>query len=552
MVLVRASVWGEYLMVVRGPGTGRVRFGTKAALLAGGAEVRALRYQRASRDRKEQGKSVGDQGRLNAAEVERQGWSDAGSFTDNDLSASRYARRERADFERLIEAIRAGKGDVLVVWEISRKERDLAVYVQIREMCVDAGLFFWLVGGVLFDLRDKNDRMMLGFQAVQAEWMADSIRDNILRGIVGAAEAGRPHGRITYGYRRIYDPRTRALLRQEPDTETRTATGEDGTISEYSHAGVVREIITAVAAGTPLTKLERSFTDRGIPSPRGRLWWRGVIRKIATNPAYIGKRVFRGQIVGDGIWPALVDEETYWACVRLLDDPSRKTSRPGRAVHLLSHIVACGVCGGPLSAQRVSRNRTGPMYYSCTRRRCAAVKAETLDEYIQRVVVAWLSRPEVFEDLSAGVGDEQVAHDRAEAQRLRAELEDWRKLAETGDVSAISFARAEKGLLAQIAAHEQRAADAGVPPVLRGRIGPEAVAAWAALGDDTGDGTAVKREIIRTIADIRLRSAGKGSRRPFGRHRLEWEWKFGPDAELREPSPAAPSGPAAVQAQQPS
>jgi site-specific DNA recombinase len=48
------------------------------------------------------------------------------------------------------------------------------------------------IGGVLYDLRDKNDRMMLGFQAVQAEWLADSIRDNVLRGIVGAAEAGRP------------------------------------------------------------------------------------------------------------------------------------------------------------------------------------------------------------------------------------------------------------------------------------------------------------------------------------------------------------------------
>jgi hypothetical protein len=63
---------------------------------------------------------------------------------------------------------------------------------------VEVGMYFRLVAGVLVDLRDKNDRMMLGFQAVQAEWMADSIRDNVLRGIVGAAEAGRPHGKVTY------------------------------------------------------------------------------------------------------------------------------------------------------------------------------------------------------------------------------------------------------------------------------------------------------------------------------------------------------------------
>jgi len=102
-------------------------------------------------------------------EINSRGWADAGSFTDNDRSASRHATKDRPEFERLIGALRKGKGDVLVIWEISRKERDLAVYVKIRDMCTEIGMFFWLVGGVLYDLRDKNDRMMLGFQAVQAE-----------------------------------------------------------------------------------------------------------------------------------------------------------------------------------------------------------------------------------------------------------------------------------------------------------------------------------------------------------------------------------------------
>ncbi len=127
----------------------RVRWDTKAALLAGGGDVRALRYQRASQDKKGQGKSVGDQGALNLAEVNRNGWADAGSFTDNALSGSRYATKERKEFDLLVAAIRAGKGDVLVLWEISRKERDLAVFAQIRDLCSEVGLFFWHVGGVL-------------------------------------------------------------------------------------------------------------------------------------------------------------------------------------------------------------------------------------------------------------------------------------------------------------------------------------------------------------------------------------------------------------------
>lgn len=504
----------------------KVRFDSKTALLAGAAEVRVLRYQRASQDKKEQGKSVHDQGVLNVKEIDSHGWSDAGSFTDNDRSASRHATKGRPEFELLIEAIRSGRGDVLVIWEMARRERDLAVYVQIRDMCVEGGIYFWLVGGVLFDLRDKNDRMMLGFQAVQAEWMADSIRDNVLRGIVGAAEAGRPHGKVTYGYRRIYHSRTRALERQEPDTEVRTATTADGTKTEFTRAGIVREIFEKVTGGVPLITIENELNARGVPSPAETTWRRGVIRKMALNPVYIGKRVLRGEVVGDGMWDGLVDEKVYWAAVRLLEDPSRTTTRPGRAVHLLSYVVPCAVCGGPTSRQTASKARWRSEQYSCLKKRCASAPMELMDEYVQRVLVAWLSRPDIYEILTAQTAsDAEVAHAQAEAQRLRAELEDWRKLAETGDVTAISFARAEKGLLAQIAVHEARAAEAGIPPVLRGRIGEQAVAAWAALGDEV----AVKRGIIRTVADIRLKPAGKGNRRPFGRHRLDWRWKFGPE-----------------------
>src|SRR6266511_2331008 len=516
-------------MVRRGAGVrNRVRFDSKAALLAAGADANALRYQRASQDKKEQGKSVGDQGKLNLADVNRYGWRDAGSFTDNDLSASRHAKKDRPQFELLVEAIRAGKGDVLVMWEISRKERDLAVYVKIRDMCTEIGMYFWLVGGVLFDLRDKNDRMMLGFQAVQAEWMADSIRDNVLRGIVGAAEAGRPHGKVTYGYRRIYHTRTRALERQEPDTEIRTATAADGTVTRYSHAGIVRDNFDKVASGVPLITIEKELNEAGIPSPEGKEWRRGIIRKQAMNPAYIGKRVFRGEIVGDGIWDGLVDEEVYWACVRLLDDPFRTTTRAGRAVHLLSYIVHCGVCGGPISLGTVNRHGWTGDVYSCLKKRCAAVKAEYLDEYVQRAVVAWMAREDIYELLAGQTGgDEEVARARAEASRLRSELEEYKKLADIGEIKAIDYARFSRNLEARIDEHDQRAKDAGIPPVLRGRIGPEAAARWAELDDEL----AIKRDIIRTVADITLLRAGKGSRVPFGRHRLEWRWKFGPDTE---------------------
>jgi hypothetical protein len=249
---------------------------------------------------------------------------------------------------------------------------------------------------------------------------------------------------------------------------------------------------------------------------------RGIIRKIALNPAYIGKRVLRGEVVGEGMWPALVTEETFWACARLLGDPARTTTRAGRAVHLLSYIARCGVCGGPLSVGTVNRHGWQGQVYSCLKRRCAAVKVRGA----RRVCPTGCGGLVVPRGRLPGPhqrgSDEQATHARSEAQRLRAELEDWRKLAETGEVTAISFARAEKGLLTAITAAEQTALDAAIPPVLRGRIGEHAMATWQGLGESSrsnGSHPCCRRH--RTLP------AGKG-RRAFTPDRIRWTWKLGP------------------------
>ncbi|HZM79500.1 MAG TPA: recombinase family protein [Candidatus Limnocylindrales bacterium] len=359
----------------------------------------------------------------------------------------------------------------------------------------------------MFDLRDKNDRMFLGFQAVQAEFQGDYIRDNVKRGIDGAAAAGRPHGKTTYGYQRTYDSKTKALLSQDPDNEVHEATGESGGVTTYSCAGVVKEIFEKVSAGVPLITIERDLNARGIPSPQGKTWLRTIVRKIAMNPAYIGKRVLRGEVVGDGQWPPLIDDETFWACVRLLEDPSRTTTRAGRAIHLLSYLAKCDVCGGPLSVLRQKRAlRSDLELLSCMRKRCTSVTKEVLDEFIERIVVGWLTRPDIHEALHRTFDDEGVAKARADVEQLRAESEQWRQMAEQRQVTPVSFARMEQSLIKQIADAERQATDAALPPVLRGWLGPHAAADWARL-----DGVAVKREIIREVLDIRLQPQNQDS-----------------------------------------
>jgi hypothetical protein len=149
-----------------------------------------------------------------------------------------------------------------------------------------------------------------------------------------------------------------------------------------------------------------------------------------------------------------------------------------------------------------------------------------LDEFVERTIVRWLSRDDVYKSFSEGDDNaEAVVTARAQAQQLRAELEEYKRLAEAREITPLSFARMEKSLLAKIEEAESRAAELGTPPVLRGRVGPDAAEAWKALDKD---GLAVKRDIIKTVAELKLMPVGGGVTRSLGNpDHLRWTWKLG-------------------------
>lgn len=160
------------------------------------------------------------------------------------------------------------------------------------------------------------------------------------------------------------------------------------------------------------------------------------------------------------------------------------------------------------------------MVYSCLKRRCAAVKMVYLDEYIERLVVAWLRQGDVHEGLHQAFDDREAVQARADAERLRATLDGYRKAAASGEWEAEDLHPIMAGLKTQIGQAEARAQASSLPAVLRGRTGEHAAMEWAALD------LSVKREIIKTLVKIELVPAGKGVR-GFGPHRVKLEWTYG-------------------------
>lgn len=467
--------------------------------------LRAVIYARVSSDPHNKGKSVADQIKDCLAVCEREGWTVARVFEDNDRSASRYARKDRPEYEKLMDFVRSGDCDVLVTWEASRFQRDLELYVRLREISRQCHVL-WSYSGRTYDLDRMDDRLSTGLDALLAERESDQIRERVLRGMRGAAERGRPHGRLLYGYRRVYDPRTGELVEQVIDEEK---------------AAVVREAARRVAAGEALVSIVSDFHRRDIRPPHGQLWSTTQIREMVTRASYIGKRIHQGRVIGEGLWPPILEPPTYYACVQLLSDPRRIKDKDGKIKYLLSGLARCGECGGVLRWQPTTR---GASNYLCVgndrgfgRKGCVSLRLNLFDEYVTAAVIERLGRPDVADLVANEGGQEEAQAALTEAAEKRARLDECYDATAAGGLSATALARIEARLLPEIEAADKRASVLRVSAALRGVVRLDIADVWPTLA------LAQQREVIRTLMDIELHKSKTWRDAPEQRVKIIWK-----------------------------
>jgi DNA invertase Pin-like site-specific DNA recombinase len=418
---------------------------------------------------------------------EANGWPIGAVYLDPDRSASRFATKARERFRELVADLATGRYGVLVLWESSRGSRELEEWARLLNTCREHDVLVHVVShGRTYNMRNGRDWRSLAEDGVDSQYESEKTSARIRRDMAASAKAGRPHGKVKYGYSRRYHPETRELVAQEVDPET---------------APIVRRIFANVVEGVPISTIVRQLNAEGIKSPTGKAWTRNVVRNMALSPTYIGKRRHNGGgELHDGTWPALVDEPTYWSAVRVLTDQRRKTTRPGRAKYLLSY-VARSECGGHLSAAR------GREYYACEADGCVNIKMDWLDTYVTRIVLGVLSRPDEYAAL-AKADDSAVMAARAEADQLRTRLDEFYDSAASGELTPAALARVEARLLPQIEAADRRAVEAATPPVLRRLLdGPAADMAdrWESMP------MAARREVVDLVAAVVVRKAKPGT-----------------------------------------
>jgi site-specific DNA recombinase len=459
--------------------------------------MRLLLYARKSKyrgNRTKQGRSVREQLDAGYAWAVAEGHEVAAEYVDDDRSASTFATAERERFEDLIDAIEARTGDVVWTWDASRAQRDLAVYVRLRDACKDAGVL-WHYNGRTYDLSQRSDRKASAYDAIDAEDQAAGISENVKRAFRANAMAGRPHGPSPWWLERVYDPKTRDLLeiRIVPD-----------------RAELILELAEAVAQLKSREKLAEALNGRGLRAPRGGPWTHNTIRMLLTNPALIGHRTHNGEDMGRGQWPPVItDMELWYRLQGIFNDPALVAFRDPSVKHLLSGVARCAECGK--GAQVIKHARGAYLIYWCRAERHFAVRKEPVDDYVVRVLTLRFARRDARALFA-------VEHRRDErTAKLLADLAGWQN-----DLREAEEAVAARELsVARLAGLEQR-----LDPLIRkaqaelerSRTNPllarlirdtpeEVFRVWEGLE------IAQQRSVLRAVAKISITGPGKGFRR---------------------------------------
>ncbi len=312
-------------------------------------------YLRVSKDKDGKGASLDQQEAENHAAFAEHGWVvHSTPYRDPGRSASRYATREREQFTQLIADLEnnAFDANVLAIWESSRGSRRVGEWSTLIDLCEDRGVkIFVTTHRRLYDPANPRDRRSLGEDAVDSEYESAKSSERIKRSVAAAAQAGRVHGKNLYGYERHYE-----ITAKGPVIADITPHPEQ--------APVVLEAARRVEAGESYYAIAQDFNRRGIPPRRpprtehreSRGWDGAAIKAMLSTPAYAGLRTHNGEIVGEAVWPPLI-EKSRWEALQALMHRSGRPKNPNTWTvrYLCTGVVFCGVCGAKLQVNRQNK-----------------------------------------------------------------------------------------------------------------------------------------------------------------------------------------------------
>lgn len=457
--------------------------------------------------------------------IERRGWEHVDTYIDNDLSAK--GRRQRPDFQRLMDDVRTGRIDTPVAdrWDrLSRNRRDDLLIV---ETCQPVNALLAFMKGSDIDLSTAAGRLTADIMSAVARNEIETKSERQLRQAQQQAERGLPGsvGRRAFGFT------------------------PDGLHLDPVEAPVLARLYSRWLTGEGMGSLAAWLNDHDLLTPRGNRWTRQNVREVLANPRNGGLRGIRDvvnaktgtraqwhRVVGPAVWPGVVPEETWRAAMERIRDPHRPGQHVGhnRQTYLLSGIARCGgqddgpvdrrdpdfeskVCNLPL----ITGGRAKERLLRCPSLRHVSRRADLIEDYVTEALLEYLRRADTPAFAETGGEPADLGGVRTESIALRARLDGLANDYADGVLDRAQMKAAGDRIRARLTELDRQVAAAGqVDVVAPLRAAPDPEPVWDVLPMPT------RREVVRRVVGVHVLRGYAG--RPGGLRfhpetvRLDW------------------------------
>lgn len=317
---------------------------------------RVAAYCRVSTDSAEQLNSYAAQQAYYAQKIEENPeWENAGIFADEGISGTSLKKRQ--EFNRMIEACKRGRIDMILTKSLSRFSRNTVDCLETVRMLKSNGI------GVIFEKENINtltetSEFLITLFSGFAQAESESLSKNVTWGKQKSMEAGNVPMQYSkmIGYRKGLD-------------------GKPEIVPE--EAALVRRINKMYLDGSSLVQITKTLIDERIPTATGiGRWSPQVVRNILTNEKYIGDALLQKTYITDciskrvkkncGERPMYYVENHHAAIIpkevfgRVREEMTRRSSKrkvmqktgkteQGKysSKYALTERLVCGECGTP-------------------------------------------------------------------------------------------------------------------------------------------------------------------------------------------------------------
>lgn len=435
-------------------------------------------YCRISDDSEGVGRGVARQEADARALAERLGLEVVAVWVDNSISA--FSGRRRPGYLAACEAIESGAITTLIADHpdrLHRSPRELEDFVALVER---TGCRVLTVTAGDLDFTTPEGRLMARITGAVARKESEDKQRRMLRKQRELRDRGRPTGRLGYPY-------------------------DSGGVVNTERAAIVREVAGRILAGEAIGAICTDLTERQVPTRSGGAWYPTTLRVMMTAPSLAGLQAHRGEIVGTGDWPPVLDRATWEQVCQTLTS-RRRSSTSSRC--LLSGLARCGACGHHLTGQ----TRGALRLYACNAASGGCGHVYVVRDQLDAIIEGMVAEALADEALRLSKPSMDSAEVAAEIAAAEAQLADYARLMDSGELELVEWRTLRTAVVARLEALRSRAVD---------QIGPidalPSPEAWQALPD------ARKRALIGALVEVTVMPAKhRGGRFDPDRVAVRW------------------------------